>query len=257
MKTLGFEVKQGAHIAFKLPGGKSFVRLKSMPDGYDENSIRQRISGEVKFTPAPRATAPAKVPQLLIDIQEKLQQGYGKGYEHWAAVENLKRSAKTLIYIQESGIDSYEELERKCSDACGATMAIQGKIRDIENEQNRINELQKYIGTYGKTRAVYKAYNEIKNPKKKTEFYEAHRADITLHKAAKKHFNERGLKKLPGINQLREQWAELEKQKRPLCAEYKAANKNFKDLCTAKSNASNMLGLDKSRTTSRGHGTEL
>jgi hypothetical protein len=257
MKTLGIEVKHGAHIACKLPDGKSFVRLKSMPDGYDEISIRQRISGEVKFTPKPRTTAPSKVPQLLIDIQEKLQQGYGKGYEHWAKVENLERSAKTLIYIQESGIDSYEELERKCSDACGAATAIQSKIRDLENEQNRINELQKYIGQYGKTRAVYKAYNEIKNPKKKAEFYEAHRADVTLHKAAKKHFNERGLKKLPGINQLREQWAELEKQKRSLCSDYKTTNKKFKDLCTAKSNASNMLGLDKTRQTSRDHGAEL
>jgi hypothetical protein len=257
MKTLGFEVKYGAHIAFKLPEGKSFVRLKSMPDGYDEISIKSRLSGEMKFAPKPRATAPSKVPQLLIDIQEKLQQGYGKGYEHWATVENLKRAAKTLIYIQESGIDSYEELERKCSDACGVAMAVQGKIRDIENEQSRINELQKYIGTYGKTRAVYKAYNEIKNPKKNAAFYEAHRADITLHKTAKKYFNERGLTKLPSINQLREQWAELEKQKRPLCAEYKAANKKFKDLCTAKSNASNMLGLDKSRQTSRDHGAVL
>jgi hypothetical protein len=36
MKTFGFEIKRGAHIAFKLSMGKSFVRLKSLPDGYDE-----------------------------------------------------------------------------------------------------------------------------------------------------------------------------------------------------------------------------
>jgi hypothetical protein len=82
MKTLGFQIKRGAHIAFKLPEGKSFVRLKSLLDGYDEASIKSRIFGEKSFTPKARATAPAKVPQLLIDIQEKLQQGYGRGYEH-------------------------------------------------------------------------------------------------------------------------------------------------------------------------------
>jgi hypothetical protein len=166
----------------------------------------------------------------------------------------LKRSARTLIYIQESGIDSYEELEQKCKLACGAAMSLQSKIRVIEDEQKRINELQKEIGTYGKTRATYKAYIEIKNPKKKQAFYNANDTAIIRHRAAKNYFNEQGLKKLPSINQLKEQWAELEKQKRPLCSEYKAANKKFKDLCTAKSNAYNMLGLNKSRTTSHDYG---
>jgi hypothetical protein len=194
MKSLGFDVKHGKHIAFKLPSGKSYVRLKSLPYGYDENSIKARIAGEIIFAPTARATAPAKVPQLLIDIQEKLQQGYGPGYEHWAKIENLKRSAKTLIYIQDSGINSYDELEKRCSDACGALMSVNDKIKVIEVEQKNINELQKHIGTYSKTRAVYKAYLEIKNSKKKNEFYENNRANITLHKAAKKYFDEQGYK---------------------------------------------------------------
>jgi hypothetical protein len=230
-----------------------------LPTGYDESSIKARLSGEMNFAPRPRATAPAKVPQLLIDIQSKLQQGYGPGYEHWAAVENLKRSARTLIYIQESGIESYEKLEQKCSDACGDAMVLQRKIRDIDDEQARINELQKQIGTYGKTRETYRTYNSIKKPKYKTAFYEANRADIVLHQSAKTFFNKLGYgkgdkKKLPSINQLREQWAALEKQKRPLCSEYKVVNKKFHDLCTAKSNAYNMLGLNKSHSASRDYG---
>jgi hypothetical protein len=254
MNALGFEVKLGAHIAFRLPKGKSFVRLKSLPDGYDENSIRARISGEKIFTPKPRATAPMKVPKLLIDIQEKLQQGYGPGYEHWAKIENLKRSAKTLIYIQESGIDSYEELEQKCSVACGEAMAVNDKIKAIENKQKDINELQKQIGTYGKTRGVYVQYKASGWDK---DFYESNRADITLHRAAKKYFDGLGLKKLPAINTLKLEWAELEKDRRPLCAEYKVANKKFKDLCATKSNASRMLGLNKSHKTPHGFEAEI
>jgi len=39
LKLLGCEVKQGANVSVKLPDAKRFVRLSSMPSGYDENSI--------------------------------------------------------------------------------------------------------------------------------------------------------------------------------------------------------------------------
>jgi len=258
LKSLGCEVKQqNVNVSIKLPDAKRFARLSSLPAGYDEKSIRARLSGEMKFTPAPLRETGAKAPKLLIDIQQKLKDGYGKGFENWAAVENLKRSAKTLIYIKDSGIDSYEELEKKCSDACGEAMVIQSKIREIEKRQNELNELQKQIGVYGKTRGAYNAYKRSGWDK---DFFEANRADITLHKAAKKYFDEHGSVKngkLPSINTLREQWAELEKQKRPLYAKFKTANQKFKDLCTAKSNASRMLGVDKNRAASRGHAAEI
>ena len=209
------------------------------------------------LTPAPLRETGAKPPQLLIDIQTKLREGYGEGFEHWARIENLKRSAKTLLYIQDSGIDSYAELKSKCSDACAAAMVIQKQIREIEDRQKAINELQAHIGTYKKTRETYARY---KASNFSAKFYEANRADISRCKTAKNYFNEHGSirnGKLPRITELQEQWAELEKQKRPLYAEYKKANQKFKDLCAAKSNASKMLGVDQNRECSRQAGMEI
>ncbi|MDR1537345.1 MAG: hypothetical protein LBU32_05000 [Clostridiales bacterium] len=111
-----------------------------MPGGYDEKSLRTRLSCEMNFEPKPLREAGAKAPKLLIDIQAKMLEGYGKGFENWATAENLKRSAKTLIYIRESGIDSYEKLGCKCSAVCVAAMVIRSKIRDIKMRQNEINE---------------------------------------------------------------------------------------------------------------------
>lgn len=254
LKSLGCEVKQGANVSIKLPDAKRFARLSSLLTGYDENSIRARLSGELKFEPKPLRETGAKVPKLLIDIQQKMSEGYGKGFENWATVENLKRSAKTLIYIKESGIDSYDELEEKCSSACGDVAVLRQKLKDIETQQKENREFQQQISNYGKTREIYKQY---KASKFSAAFLDEHRADITLHRTAKKYFDERGLKKLPSINQLRERWGELEKQRRPLYADYKAANQNFKDLCNAKSNASRMLGIQKLNETSRGYGAEI
>jgi hypothetical protein len=229
-----------------------------LPAGYDEISIRARLSGEMKFEPKPLRETGASAPKLLIDIQAKLQEGYGKGFENWAKVENIKRSAKTLMFIQDSGIDSYEELEQKCKDACGEMLSVNDEIKTIESKQKDINEFQKQIGTYGKTRAVLQQYNAIKNPKEKQAFYNDNSADIIRCRAAKKYFDEHGYKtKLPSVNSLKLEWAELEKDKRALYTEYKRKKKTFTDLCTAKSNAHKMLGLDKRRVNSRGHDVAL
>jgi predicted nucleic acid-binding Zn-ribbon protein len=106
----------------------------------------------------------------MIDIQAKIRQGYGEGYEVWASVFNLKQDAKTLLYLQENGIDSYDDLKAKCSAVSGEFSRLSREIRDIETKQKEISELQKQIGTYIKTRAVYQEYNGIKNPRKRNEF---------------------------------------------------------------------------------------
>ena len=50
--------------------------------------------------------APSEVPK---GIQEKLAAGMGESYRPWATVENLKRMAKTKLYMDEHGF-SYEAM---------------------------------------------------------------------------------------------------------------------------------------------------
>jgi transcription initiation factor IIE alpha subunit len=59
--------------------------------------------------------------------------------------------AKTLMYVKEVGIDTYEKLEQKCHGTCDEMMSVNDQTKAIEIEQQRINELQKHIGVYGKT----------------------------------------------------------------------------------------------------------
>jgi hypothetical protein len=112
-------------------------------------------------------------------------------------------------------------------------------LKEIGDRQKKITELQKYIGQYGKTRDIYAAY---KRSGWDSAFYEANRADLTLHKAAKKYFDEHGFKtKLPSINSLKAEWATLESERRQLSPKYKPAQEKYLALCTAKANADVML----------------
>ena len=53
---------------------------------------------------------------MLVDIQAKLAEGKGGGYERWAKKHNLKEMSKTLIFLQQQKISSADEL-KECADA--------------------------------------------------------------------------------------------------------------------------------------------
>jgi hypothetical protein len=255
LELIGCIVKQGAHIAVKLPGAKRFARFCSLPDGYDENSIRARLSGMLRFEPKPLRETNAKAPQLLIDIQAKLAEGKGAGYEHWAHIFNIKQMSKMLIFLKELGIESYDELVAKQGEASGKFHAVSSQIKALEERQKQVAELQKQIGAYGKTRDVYARY---KSSGFNQDFYEEHRAAITLHNAAKKYFDEhkelQNSGKLPSINALKDEWGKLESEKRKLYSQYHADKKNYTELTTALSNARTTLGIDQPQRNRRDHG---
>ena len=65
LKAEGVEVKQGKHLAFKIPNGKRFIRCDSLSDDYTKASIMERISG--KRTVAPKAK-PAASNKLNMNV---------------------------------------------------------------------------------------------------------------------------------------------------------------------------------------------
>ena len=87
------------------------------------------------------------------------------------------------------------------------TLSVQ--IKDLESRMNANAELQKQIVNYAKTRAVYVEYRKAGYSKK---FRTEHEAEILLHKAAKNHFDELGIKKLPSVKSLREEYTALLEQ---------------------------------------------
>lgn len=164
------------------------------------------------------------------------------GYEQWAKIFNIKQAAKTLIFLQENGIDSYDDLKKKASSASGGFGQLNQKIRDTEKRMKEITELQKYIGQYGKSKAFYDAYKRSGWSQK---YYDEHTADIILHRAAKEYFNKLGVKKLPSINQLKQEWAALAAEKKTLYSGFKAAKENARTLAVALGNANHILGINE------------
>ena len=182
-----YEIKNGKQLALKKKEHKRFVRFKSLGEGYSAEDIEKRIKGET----APEQDAekskrrwsrPKREFDLLIDIQEKLKQGKGGGYTRWATVYNIKQMAQTLLFLQERDIRDYQILADRATGASQKFNAVSQTIKDAEKRLGEIAVLRAHIINYAKTRDVYVAYRKSGYSKK---FYEEHREEVTLHKAAK------------------------------------------------------------------------
>ena len=105
-----------------------------------------------------------------------------------------------------------------------------------------ISELQKYIGTYSKTRDIYIQYRKLTG-KKQVEFYEQHTSEINACQGTKWYFDSLGLKKLPSIQSLKQEYATLAAENERRYPEQKRAREKMIELLTAKNNVERILGL--------------
>ena len=229
----GYEVKRGKHTSVKGKRQKRFIRFRTLGAGYSEEEIRAVLEGKAEHRPRQRAAASAKEDgfQLLIDLAAK--QGRGNGYRHWAKKFNLKEMSKTLIFLQENKIASLDELNGKAESATKHFHELQETIRAADSRLAEISELRTQIIHYAKTREVYVAYRKAGYSKK---FRTEHEADILLHQAAKEFFDKLGLKKLPKVNDLNAEYAELLKRKKAAYPEYRKAREEMQQLLRAQKN---------------------
>ncbi len=234
MKAAGAEVNRGKHLAFKIPNGKRFIRCDSLGDNYTETAIMERISS--KRIVAPKAkTAIKSKPNLLIDIQAKMQQIHSPGFERWAKIFNLKEMVKTVMYLQENNLTDLGELEKACDAAAQRFNDLADRSKAASARMKDIAELERHIGTYSKTREIYMQYRKLTG-RKQAKFYEQHSNEIMACQAAKRYFNSLGLKKLPSMQSLKQEYAKLQAENKKRYPEYKQAKEKMIELLTAKNN---------------------
>ncbi|MBD5457207.1 MAG: relaxase/mobilization nuclease domain-containing protein [Lachnospiraceae bacterium] len=245
MKVEGVEVKRGKHFAFKIQNSKRFIRCDSLGDDYTEAAIMERISGKRIITPKTSAATPSK-PNMLIDIQTKMQQANSPGFERWAKIFNLKEMARTVIYLQENNLTDLGELEKACDAAVQKFNDLSDQTKAANARMKEITELQKHIGAYGKTREIYAQYRKLTG-RKQDKFYEQHISEITSCQAAKRYFDSLGLKKLPSVQSLKQEYAVLLAENKKRYPEYKQAREKMVELLTAKNNVERILNMTENK----------
>ena len=243
LEQQGYEVKRGKHTAVKGKGQKRFIRFRTLGTGYGEDEIKAVLEGKAKHQPHQKQPLKEQSFQLLVDIQGKMAEGKSVGYKKWATKFNLKEMSKTLLFLQEQKIGSAEELRERAAAATERYHAMGDSIKAAETRLAEIAVLKTHIINYAKTRPAYDAYRKSGYSKK---FLEAHREEITLHKAAKAAFDEAGMKKLPKVKELDAEYAKLLIKKKAAYPDYRKARDEMQQLMKAQKNVELFFAEDKS-----------
>ena len=150
----------------------------------------------------------------MIDLENSIKAAENQGFKNWATAYNIKQAAETLLYLQQNNFtdlsilqDSIIEVQKNCD-------ILNNRIAEIDGNLKNISALQKHIGAYAKDKT---------------------NAD------AKNYFNSLGLKKLPSIKDLKQEYASLLDEKRNCYSERKNIYANLKNMIAAKSNINNFL----------------
>ena len=242
LERQGYEAKRGKHTAVKGKGQKRFIRFRTLGTGYGEDEIKAVLEGKAKHQPYQKQPPKEQPFQLLVDIQGKMAEGKSVGYKKWATKFNLKEMSKTLLFLQEQKIGSAEELRERAAAATERYHAMGDSIKAAEARLTEIAVLKTHIINYAKTRPVYDAYRKSGYSKK---FLEAHREEITLHKAAKAAFDEAGLQKLPKVKALDAEFTELLTKKKAAYPDYRKARNEMQELMKAQKNVEMFFAEEK------------
>ena len=243
LEEMGYEVKRGKYASVKGKDQQRFVRFHSLGEGYVEEDIQAVIAGEKKHRA--RLKSPLakenRVFNLLLVIDDKIR-AKGPGYQQWATNYNLKQMAKTRIFLKEHSINSMDELREKASTTSADFDRIDKELKSAEQRLVEIAALKKHIINYAKTREAYVQYRKAGYSK---AFFEAHREEITLHKAAKDAFQKMGMKKLPKVKELSEEYATVLEQKKSLYAQYRLSREEMQEYQKALHNTEVFFDMDR------------
>ena len=245
LEQQGYEIKRGKHTSVKGARQKRFIRFRTLGAGYSEDEIKAVLEGKAKHQPYQKKQAKEQSFQLLVDIQGKMAEGKSVGYKKWATKFNLKEMSKTLLFLQEQKIGSAEELRERAAAATERYHAMGDSIKAAEARLTEIAVLKTHIINYAKTRSAYDAYRKSGYSKK---FLDAHREEITLHKAAKAAFDEAGLQKLPKVKELDAEFAELLTKKKAAYPDYRKARDEMQELVRAQKNVERFFAEEKDTT---------
>ena len=235
---------RGRAISFRLPGHERPARWRSatLGDGYGPEDIQAVIAGE---RPAPKGTdRPARV-SLIIDIQKRLAEGKGPGYERWAKIYNLKQMAAALQYLQEHGLTDYDDLAASTEAASERFHDVSERLHKAEDELSRTSDLMGAVVQYAKTRPVFDGYKASRYSKK---YLARHAEDIADYRAATAQM--RALldgEKLPKMDVLKEKRRRLAAEQKTLYEEYRRAQKAMREAVTVKTNIDHLLGTTGGR----------
>ena len=237
LQQYGIAVNESRGCLSYLPAGRTkFIRAKKLGDKFDQAAVLAALQENAER----KRTIQFKPDRIgkLVDIQAKLKQGKGIGYERWAKKHNLKAMAQTLILLQENGLLNEDALDQRITELDTKFHDSLAVVKDLEGRMKFNKELRYHVAAYASTKSVAQ---QLKTAKRPAVFEEQHHAELTAHRAAVAYLKANDLTKLPSPKKLEAEYAQLASEKAKFYEQYKEAKEELLKLKTAKQNVASFF----------------
>lgn len=240
LEAEGYEIKRGKYISFRDPSQERFTRAKTLGEAYTEEAIAERIKGKVILKmPKPERGSVS----LLIDIENCIKAQQSAGYERWAKIENLKRAARTMVFLDQHGISRYTDLEQKITEIQDSNEQAAAALKTAERRLSDLALLIKHTATYKELKPLY---SEYKKSRDKEKYLRGREREIILFEASARALKAAGVgDKLPDLAKLREEYSRLSEEKDRLYAEYGSLKKRMREYDAVKQNIDSILSPNR------------
>ena len=237
MQQYGITVKESRGCLSYLPAGRTkFIRAKHLGDKFDKAAVLATLQANAERKPKVQFKQDAI--GKLVDIQAKLKQGKGIGYERWAKKHNLKAMSQTLILLQEKGLLNEDALDQRIAELNTKFHESLTVVKDLEGRMKFNKELRYHIAAYTSTKSIAQ---QLKTAKRPAAFEEQHRAELAAYRAAAAYFKANNITKLPSPKKLEAEYAQLASEKANFYEQYKEAKEELLKLKTAKQNVASFF----------------
>ncbi len=252
-RKLGDDFDRAAVLAVLEQNAQRGVTVHSVPQpqthaaGAAEKTEALSIKDQLRADRAAKTAPKEDGVQRLVDIEQKMAEGKGRGYERWAAMHNLKQMAATLNVYQEYGFTSPEQLEAAVDTAYQEMRQTSGELKTLETKLQGKKELQQQVLAYAKTKPARDGLKAQKSPKAREAYRQAHESDFIIADAAARYFKAHGITKLPARKALQDEIEQLVSKKSGLYNTYHEQKQRYAELQTVKRNIDQILRREEPR----------
>ena len=187
--------------------------------------------------------------RLVTDLQTCVKAQQSQVYAHKVKLTNLKQMAETIVYVQEHGYDTRDDLQNQYKEILSKGQRAKSALNAVSAELKVTNMQLKHLGRYYANRRIHNQMTKSLNKKK---FRQQHQKELAAYKESKDWLEGQfpdGT--FPTVKELQIKKDALENRKAMLQSNYEYYRDYEKDLKTVTFNVDEILGFDTERHSSK------
>lgn len=185
---------------------------------------------------------------LVVDLQTNIKAQQSMAYAQRVKLSNLKEMAKTVVYVQENGYDTREDLEDAHRKITGKLSEARKTLRSTEDRIKDLNEQIRFVGMYYSNKSVNAEFLKSSN---KAKYRKEHLSELESYEAGVKYIREHLGGMVPSLKELKADRDQHLQMKAAQTKTYQYFKEYQKELSIACTNVDSILGKERSRNQSK------